>query len=78
MLFRAACRGDAALEGANVPQYRCYFIDPQDHVTSFKILDLPDDNLAQAEADSVWRSNGGHGFELWNGPKMIHRKVKPA
>jgi hypothetical protein len=78
MLFRAACRGDAARGGATMPQYRCYLLDSQDHVTSFKVFDLPDDNLAQTEADSVWRTSGGHGFELWNGLKMIHREVKPA
>lgn len=61
-----------------MPQYRCYFIDHQNHVTSFKILELADEKLAQAEADKLWRNGASHGFELWDGPKIIHRQVKSA
>jgi hypothetical protein len=71
------CRGDAAPERDHSAGI-CYFLDAQDHVTSFKIFDLPDDSLARTEAEKLWRSSASHGFELGNGAKMIHREVKSA
>jgi hypothetical protein len=59
-------------------EYRCYFFDAQDHVTSFEIIDLPNDSLARTEAGKLWRDGASHGFELGNGAKMIHREVKSA
>jgi len=62
--------------GQRVPKYRCYFLDPQNHVTSFALVDLPTDTLALAEAEKLWRSGPSHGVEVWNGPQMIHHEVR--
>ena len=62
-------------KATTMPEYRCYFLDAQNHVTSFTIFDLPDDGLARTEADRLWRSSASHGFELGNGAKMVHREV---
>jgi len=59
-----------------MPQYRCYFIDPQNHVTSFSIVTFPTDVLAREEADKLWRNSPSHGVEVWNGAEMIHREVR--
>ena len=47
-------------------------------MTSFKIIDLPDDSLARTEAEKLWRKSASHGFELANGAKMIYREAKSA
>jgi hypothetical protein len=62
-------------KATSMPEYRCYFFDAQDHVTSLSIFDLPDDDLARTEADRLWRRSASHGFELGKGAKMIHREV---
>ena len=61
-----------------MPEYRCYLLDAQNHVTSLKIFDLPDDSLARIEADKLWQSSASHGIELANGAKMIYREAKSA
>lgn len=63
-------------KATTMPEYRCYFLDAQDLVTSFTIFDLPDDCLARTEAEKLWRSGASHGFELANGAKMICREAK--
>jgi hypothetical protein len=59
-------------------QYRCYFIDLENHVTSRAVVDLATDGLAVAEADKLWRSSISHGLEVWSGAQLIHREVKPV
>jgi hypothetical protein len=59
-------------------QYRCYFIDLQNHVTSSAVVDLATDELAVAEADKLWRSSISHGLEVWSGAELLHREVKPV
>jgi len=61
-------------KATTMPEYRCYFLNAQDLVTSFKIFDLPDDSLTRIEAEKLWRSSASHGFELANGAKMIYRE----
>jgi hypothetical protein len=59
-----------------MPQYRCYFLDTNNHVTSFSIVNFPTDALALAEATKLWRESVSHGVEVWNGAEMIHREVR--
>jgi hypothetical protein len=53
-------------------QYRCYFLDAQNHVISFVTIITGTDALACVEAAKLWRASPHHGVELWNGSKMIH------
>jgi hypothetical protein len=59
-------------------QYRCYFLNVHNHVTSFSIINLPTDALARAEADELWKSGPSHGVEVWNGAQMIHHETRVA
>ena len=59
-----------------MPKYRCYFLDPQNHVTSCAIIDLPTYSLARAEADKLWKGGPSHGVEVWNGAQMIYHEVR--
>jgi hypothetical protein len=65
-------------QGKYMAQYRCYFLDPENKVTSFKILDQLTDNLARDEADQLRSDRACFGVEVWSGALMIHREVKSA
>jgi len=60
-----------------MPQYRCYFLTPENHVTAFALLDCTTDALAQAEADKLRRDRDCGGVELWNGPTMVYHSIEP-
>lgn len=57
-------------------QYRCYFLNAQNHVISFVVIISTTDALACAEADMLWQASPHHGVELWSGSQMIHHAAR--
>jgi hypothetical protein len=76
MLPKQPVEGRLLNNGLRMAQYRCYFLDPQNHITSWRMIDLTTDNLAQTEADRLWKIGPSHAVEVWKGTQMIHRDVR--
>jgi len=61
-----------------MPVYRCYFFDPQNHITDVEPIDQPTDDLARSDAD-VWLAKAlCHAVEVFEGGRLICRLGKPV
>ncbi len=56
-----------------MPVYRCYFFDPQNHITDVEAIDQPTDDLARAQAELRFAKAICHAVEVWEGGRTVCR-----
>jgi hypothetical protein len=61
-----------------MPVYRCYFFDPQNHITDVEPIDQPTDDLARVQAGERLAAIDCHAVELWDGSRSVCRLGCPA
>ena len=56
-------------------QYRCYFFGSATAIVDAEEIEAESDAMARALAESLYlrQHNRGHGFELWQSARMVHR-----
>ena len=59
-----------------MPSYRCYFLDPADHVAATDIIVCETDTLVQARADRMLAACGYPGLEVWDRGRRVYRARK--
>jgi hypothetical protein len=60
-----------------VPDYRCYFLDPYDHIFDVESVDQPTDALASEEGARRLRTMLCHAVEVFDKGRLICRIGKP-
>jgi hypothetical protein len=61
-----------------MPVYRCYFFDPQNHITDVAFVTQATDKLAQAEGFEWLTRTLCHAVEVFDGGRLICRLGKPT
>jgi hypothetical protein len=55
-----------------MPQYRCYFIDSEDHIRGVEALMEPNDTEAVVAALRLFTERNYYpGFEVWQGKRRL-------
>lgn len=59
-----------------MPQYRCYFLDAENHILAVEAAEIADDVAARHWADAMSRRHlGSQAVELWCRERMVHRQA---
>ena len=66
----------AALVGATVAVYRCYYLDSADRVTSADVIYCDTDAHARSRADALLAASGHPGIEVWDRHVVVYRARK--
>jgi hypothetical protein len=57
-------------------QYRCYFLDGDNHIIAVEAAEIADDAAARHWAEAMSRRHlGAQAIELWCRERMIHRQA---
>jgi hypothetical protein len=60
-----------------VPNFRCYYLDSDNHVVSTGLIQCDSDAQAQACADILLAASLHAGIEVWDGPWKVYHADKP-
>lgn len=58
--------------------YRCYFLDPENHITDVEPIDQPTDELASGQAQARFGKELCHAVEVWESGRLVCRLGTPS
>lgn len=57
-------------------EYRCYFLDGQNHILRVETIDAPGDTEALAGAHLLYRGRSQYAYiEVFTGSRLVERRV---
>jgi hypothetical protein len=61
-----------------MPYYRCYILGGGNNIVAVEDASHTDDQTATEWAELVFTDHSNcNGVELWQGARMVHRKLRP-